>query len=142
VREPVNILYPMFGMILLSCVVVIVFYLSRLVPVIKNFGNLESARYSDEFRPQLPASLKNITANYNHIFEQPTLYYATIIYIYLMQHVDITNIILAWFYVALRLLHTIIQFTINNVSLRVIPFILSGLCLIIIIIREFLFFLF
>lgn len=137
-----NILYPMFGMILLSCVVVIVFYLSRLVPVIKNFGNLESARYSDEFRSQLPVSLKNITANYNHIFEQPTLYYAVIIYIYLMQHVDITNIILAWSYVALRLMHTIIQFTINNVSLRVIPFILSGLCLIIIIMREFLFFLF
>lgn len=137
-----NILYPMFGMILLSCFVVIVFYLSRLVPVIKNFGNLESARYSDEFRSQLPVSLKNITANYNHIFEQPTLYYAVIIYIYLMQHVDITNIILAWSYVALRLIHTIIQFTINNVSLRVIPFILSGLCLVIIIIREFLFFYF
>ncbi len=137
-----NILYPMFGMILLSCFVVIVFYLSRLVPVIKNFGNLESARYSDEFRSQLPVSLKNITANYNHIFEQPTLYYAVIIYIYLMQHVDITNIILAWSYVALRLIHTIIQFTINNVSLRVIPFILSGLCLVIIIIRELLFFLF
>ena len=87
-------------------------------------------------------SLKNITANYNHIFEQPTLYYATIIYIYLTQHVDITNIILAWSYVVLRLIHTIIQFTTNNVSLRVIPFILSGLCLIIIIIREFLYFLF
>ena len=137
-----NILYPMFGMILLSCVVVIVFYLSRLFPVIKHFGNLENARYSEEFRPQLPKSLKNITANYNHIFEQPTLYYAAIIYIYLMQHVDNTNIILAWSYVVLRLIHTIIQFTINNVSLRVIPFILSGLCLIIIIIREFLFFLF
>ena len=71
-----------------------------------------------------------------------TNYVSTIIYIHLMQHGDITNIILAWSYVALRLMHTIIQFTINNVSLRVIPFILSGLCLIIIIMREFLFFLF
>ena len=79
-----NILYPMFGMILLSCFVVIALYLSRLIPVIKNFGNLESARYSDEFRSQLPKSLRNITANYNHIFEQPTLFYAIIIYIYLV----------------------------------------------------------
>ena len=57
-----NILYPMFGMILLSCFVVVALYLSRLIPVIKNFGNLESARYSDEFRSQLPKSLRNITA--------------------------------------------------------------------------------
>ena len=99
----------MFGMILLSCFVVIALYLSRLIPVIKNFGNLESARYSDEFRSQLPKGLRNITANYNHIFEQPTLFYATIIYIYLMEHGDMTNFILAWAYVVLRSIHTIIQ---------------------------------
>ena len=92
----------MFGMILLSCFVVVALYLSRLIPVIKNFGNLESARYSDEFRSQLPKSLRNITANYNHIFEQPTLFYAIIIYIYLMEHGDMTNFILAWAYVGLR----------------------------------------
>ena len=105
----------MFGMILLSCFVVIALYLSRLIPVIKNFGNLESARYSDEFRSQLPKGLRNITANYNHIFEQPTLFYATIIYIYLMEHGDITNFILAWAYVALRSIHTIIQITLNMI---------------------------
>ena len=56
-----NILYPMFGMILLSCFVVLALYLSRLIPVIKNFGNLESARYADDFRPLLPEKLRNIT---------------------------------------------------------------------------------
>jgi len=135
-----NILYPMFGMILLSCFVVIALYLSRLIPVIKNFGNLESARYSDEFRSQLPKGLRNITANYNHIFEQPTLFYATIIYIYLMEHGDMTNFILAWAYVALRSFHSIIQLTLNNVSMRVVPFIFSGICLIMLIIKELLFF--
>ena len=108
----------MFGMILLSCFVVVALYLSRLIPVIKNFGNLESARYSDEFRSQLPKSLRNITANYNHIFEQPTLFYATIIYIYLMGHGDMTNYILAWAYVGLRSIHTIIQLTLNLMTIH------------------------
>ena len=135
-----NILYPMFGMILLSCFVVLALYLSRLMPIIKNFGNLESARYADDFRPLLPEKLRNITANYNHIFEQPTLFYATVIYIYLMNHGDMTNIVLAWGYVVFRSFHTIIQLTLNNVSMRVIPFIFSGICLILLIVKELLFF--
>ena len=135
-----NILYPMFGMILLSCFVVITLYLSRLIPVIKNFGKLESAKYAEEFRPLLPVSLRNITANYNHIFEQPTLFYAIVIYIYLLEHDDIASISLAWCYVIFRSFHTIIQLTINNVSMRVIPFIFSGICLILLIVKELLFF--
>ena len=106
----------------------------------QKFWKSRISRYSDEFRSQLPKSLKNITANYNHIFEQPTLFYATIIYIYLMEHGDMTNFILAWAYVGLRSIHTIIQLTLNNVSMRVVPFIFSGICLIMLIIRELLFF--
>jgi len=87
-----------------------------------------------------PEKLRNITANYNHIFEQPTLFYATVIYIYLMNHGDMTNIVLSWGYVVFRSFHTIIQLTVNNVSMRVIPFIFSGICLILLIVKELLFF--
>ena len=113
-----NILYPMFGMILLSCFVVIALYLSRLIPVIKNFGNLLQDILMNL---DLNSGLRNITANYNHIFEQPTLFYATIIYIYLMGHND--KLYLAWAYVGLRQ----IQLTLNNVSMRVVPFIFSDM---------------
>jgi len=51
-----------------------------------------------------------------------------------------TNFILAWAYVALRSFHSIIQLTLNNVSMRVVPFIFSGICLIMLIIKELLFF--
>ena len=51
-----------------------------------------------------------------------------------------TNYILACAYVGLRSIHTIIQLTLNNVSMRVVPFIFSGICLIMLIIRELLFF--
>jgi len=139
-----NILYPMFGMIFLSCLVVIILYVSRIMAIysVKRLGgNLEAARHADEFRSKFPKPLRYITDNYNHIFEQPTLFYATVIYIFLMGHSDSLQVILAWFYVGLRAIHTIIQMTFNDVSWRIAFFFLSGLCLISMILKEFLFFL-
>jgi hypothetical protein len=81
-----------------------------------------------------------VTDNYNHIFEQPTLFYATVIYIFLMEHTDSIHVYLAWGYVATRMIHTAIQLTTNNVSWRATIFSISGLCLIAMIVKESLFF--
>ena len=104
------------------------------------WGNLQHAKHSDEQRPNLPLKLRYITYNYNHIFEQPTLFYAVVIYIFLMEHTDNIHVYLAWGYVATRMIHTAIQLTTNNVSWRATIFSISGLCLIAMIVRESLFF--
>lgn len=46
------------------------------------------------------------------------------------------NVGLAWAYVSLRMLHTITQMTVNNVTLTVSFFATSSACLIAMIIRE------
>ena len=69
----------MFGMIVLSCFVVILLYVTRVPSLIKMWGNLQHAKHADEQRPNLPLKLRYITDNYNHIFEQPTLFYAVVI---------------------------------------------------------------
>ena len=135
------ILYPMFGMIALSCIVVILLYASRVPSLIKMWGNLQHAKHADEQRPNLPLKLRYITDNYNHIFEQPTLFYAVVIYIFLMEHTDNIHVFLAWGYVATRMIHTAIQLTTNNVSWRAAIFSISGLCLIAMIVKESLYFL-
>ena len=135
-----EILYPMFGMIALSCFVVILLYASRVPSLIKMWGNLQHAKHADEQRPNLPLKLRYITDNYNHIFEQPTLFYAVVIYIFLMEHSDNIHVFLAWGYVATRMIHTAIQLTTNNVSWRATIFSISSLCLIAMIVKESLFF--
>ena len=135
------ILYPMFGMIALSCIVVILLYATRVPSLIKMWGNLQHAKHADEQRPNLPLKLRYITDNYNHIFEQPTLFYAVVIYIFLMEHTDNIHVFLAWGYVATRMIHTAIQLTTNNVSWRAAIFSISGLCLIAMIVKESLYFL-
>ena len=135
------ILYPMFLVITLSGILFLLLAATRLPSIIKYFGKLQAAKHSEDLRPNLPPAARNITDNYNHLFEQPTLFYALVTYIYLMQHVDTIHLYLAWFYAALRIAHSVIQITSNNVSYRALMFIGSGACLMFMIAREILFFL-
>ena len=136
-----EILYPMFGMIVLTGVVMLALFFSRLPSIIKNFGNLQAAKHSDELRPNLPDTKRYITDNHNHLFEQPTVFYAIVIYIYLVEHVDSIHILLAWPYFLFRVIHSVVHVTINNVSIRAPIFVFSLACLVIMIAREGLFFL-
>ena len=135
------ILYPMFLVITLSGILFLLLAATRLPSIIKYFGKLQAAKHSEDLRPNLPTAARNITDNYNHLFEQPTLFYALVTYIYLMQHVDTIHLYLAWFYAALRIAHSVIQVTSNNVSYRALVFIGSGACLMFMIAKEILFFL-
>ena len=131
-----DILHPIPGMIALSGFLILVLLASRLPSIIKYWGDLQFAEHSKDLRPQLPGPLRLITENYNHVFEQPTLFFATCAYLYMAGQTDPLHVGLAWAYVALRMLHTITQMTVNNVTLRVSFFATSSACLVAMIIRE------
>ena len=131
-----NILDPMLAMLAWSGLIVAVLLMTRIPSVIKQWGNLQFAKHSDELRPKMPEKFRYVTDNYNHIFEQPTLFYAVLIYIQLADTASETNISLAWAYVSLRVIHSLIQLTSNNVSWRAASFATSSLILIAIISME------
>jgi hypothetical protein len=70
-----------------------------------------------------------IVDNYNHLMEQPTIFYAGALAAHLAVEVDAITIGLAWTYVALRILHTFIQTTSNIVMPRFYVFVASTLVL-------------
>ena len=47
--------------------------------------------------------------NYEHLVEQPTIFYAVVIVLALLGQGQVLNIGLAWAYVALRIAHSIVQ---------------------------------
>jgi hypothetical protein len=67
--------------------------------------------------------------NYNHLMEQPTIFYAIVLALVLMGFDHPVNVMLAWGYVVLRILHSIVQATINIVAIRLTLFALATLCL-------------
>ena len=67
--------------------------------------------------------------NYNHLMEQPTLFYAVAISLALMNAGQGINLWLAWAYVGLRIVHSLVQATVNVVIWRFAAFALASLCL-------------
>ena len=67
--------------------------------------------------------------NYNHLMEQPTLFYAIALSLALMGQGDGINLWLAWAYVAFRIVHSLIQATVNVVTWRFLAFAAASLCL-------------
>jgi hypothetical protein len=68
--------------------------------------------------------------NYSHLMEQPTLFYAIIFALILMGFDARINVYLAWGYVGLRIVHSIVQATVNVVRIRFLIFLAATLCLI------------
>ena len=68
--------------------------------------------------------------NYTHLMEQPTIFYAIVFALVLMGFDHPINLYLAWAYVGLRIVHSLIQATVNIVTVRFAVFALSSLCLI------------
>jgi hypothetical protein len=68
--------------------------------------------------------------NHTHLHEHPTLFYAISLSLALMGFGYGVNLWLAWAYVVLRILHSLVQATVNIVLYRFILWILSSICLI------------
>ena len=78
----------------------------------------------------LPDEVNWKAHNYQHLMEQPTIFYAIVFALILMGMDVEINAWLAWAYVELRIAHSIVQATINIVLYRFALFLLSSLCLI------------
>jgi hypothetical protein len=89
----------------------------------------EGTRGADLEREQ-PGRVNWPAHNYQHLMEQPTIFYAIVFALILMGFDHPVNTYLAWGYVVLRILHSIFQATINVVPVRFLIFLLSTLCLI------------
>jgi hypothetical protein len=83
----------------------------------------------------LPVAVKQVADNYNHLHEQPVIFYALVTYCQLTGLGDRTNTMLAWTYVGLRVVHSLIQCTINYVPARFTVFTLASLTLFAITVR-------
>ena len=84
----------------------------------------------------LPIPVKQIADNYNHLHEQPTVFYALITYTFLVGNTTDVTVSLAWSYVVLRVVHSLVQCTVNKVLVRFAVFAASSLVLITLVITN------
>lgn len=79
----------------------------------------------------LPPSTNWKSHNYTHLLEQPTLFYAVIVFLQMSGGNTGLTRSLAWTYVVLRIVHSLWQATVNRLPVRFTIFVLSTVCLVI-----------
>jgi hypothetical protein len=85
---------------------------------------------------ELPPKVSRVADNYNHLHEQPTLFYAVALAAQLAGVADATNVGLAWAYVASRVVHSLVQATGNVIPVRFAVFSLGSLLLLALLVRT------
>jgi hypothetical protein len=85
----------------------------------------QTAAHTKNLKGLLPPWTERVADNYNHLFEQPVVFYVITLSIAVINNIEPLMIQLAWAYVALRVLHSIVQITFNFVPLRFTLFVTS-----------------
>ena len=93
-------------------------------------GNIPDGARGTDFEGKADPKAQWKSHNYNHLMEQPTIFYAIVFALILMGFDHRINVWLAWGYVGLRVAHSLVQATVNKVSIRFALWLLSSLCLI------------
>ena len=124
------ILTPVVALVAWSMVVWAWMYVTRIPAIRRARMKLDPNAPRGEQMATLPASVRWQADNYNHLMEQPTLFYALAIALALLGRGTGTNLALAWSYVGLRVVHSLVQATWNKIEVRFSLFSLSSFVLI------------
>src|SRR5215831_9569296 len=101
------ILAPVIALVLWSFVMWAWLYATRIPAIHKRGIALDPRRAPGEFQAQLPPEVRWKADNYNHLMEQPTLFYAVVLTLAFVGAGAGLNAALAWLYVGLRVVHSL-----------------------------------
>ncbi|MCB1836206.1 MAG: MAPEG family protein [Alcanivoracaceae bacterium] len=124
------ILTPVIVLVAWSLVMWLWMYITRLPAMQKMQMKPDPQAPRGEQMNQLPASVRWKADNYNHLMEQPTIFYALALALAMLGQGEGLNLVLAWSYVGLRVVHSLWQALFNVIEVRFVLFVLSSLVLI------------
>jgi hypothetical protein len=130
------ILAPLIALVLWSFVMWAWLYATRVPAIVKNKIVHDPQRPNEEFHARLPARVRWKADNYNHLMEQPTLFYAVALTLALIGQGTGLNASLAWLYVGLRIAHSLVQAIVNIILLRFAIFMAASVVLLAMAVRA------
>ena len=113
-----SILEPALAMVVLTFVVWVVMYVLRLGYISTKKLDVQSLSSPEKMSAALPERVNNAANNLKNLFEVPVLFYVICFYIAVVGISSPTLVLLAWAYVSLRALHSLVHCCVNIVKLR------------------------
>ena len=126
-----QLIQPVVALVLWSLIMWLWMYATRLPAIATMKIKMDSNAPAGLQMSQLPPKVRWKADNYNHLMEQPTLFYAIVLCLVFLGAATEANIFAAWAYVVLRVLHSLVQITSNKVMVRFSIFLLSTIVIII-----------
>lgn len=125
-----HFLSPVLALIIWSLIIWVILY-ARRIPILKGADlSADSAKSPDgDWKNKLPLKIQAPAHNYNHLMEQPTIFYALMFFLFLAEKTSAAALGLGWAYVVLRIIHSLIQINSGAIKLRFAVFSLSTFCL-------------
>jgi hypothetical protein len=130
-----SMLTPMLALIVWTLVMTVWMFALR-IPAIQQAKISPTDAREPTSLDALPLTVRQVGYNLNNLMEQPTIFYALVVYSYLAGQQNTLNLALAWAYVALRVLHSLIQATVNLVLVRFGVFALGTVVLAALAVRD------
>ena len=131
-----SIVHAIFGMGLLTLVMGGWMSVARDIAMRRAGLKLQDAAHTRDLALRLPSSARRVSDNYNHLFEAPTIFYVVALAIIVAGLADPVYAACAWAFLGCRILHSLLQATINRVPLRAAIYGLSWLPLALMIARP------
>lgn len=130
------ILAPLMALVLWSFVMWAWLYATRIPAVIRQKIVFDQHKPAADFHLQLPPTVRWKADNYNNLMEQPTLFYAVALTLAFIGAGGGLNLYLAWLYVGIRIVHSLVQAMVNIIPLRFAVFMVASVVLLILAIRT------
>jgi hypothetical protein len=131
-----SLLAPVIALVLWTFLMWAWLYATRIPAMVRLKVVYDPRRPVEEFQERLPPEVRWKADNYNHLMEQPTLFYAVALSLAFLGADGILNAGLAWAYVVLRVVHSLVQVTVNIILLRFAVFMVASLVLLLLSLRA------
>jgi hypothetical protein len=122
------IIYPLFALAAWTFLVLLLIPFVRVRSVRRREIRPNDFKYGES--PAVPPAVSIPNRNYMNLLELPMLFYAVCLVLYVTTGASLLAVYVAWAYVALRGVHSIIHLSYNHVLHRLAAFTLSNVALV------------
>jgi hypothetical protein len=125
--SPVLILYPMVALVALTFAVGPLVFITRFRAARRRLVSVDDFKFGESVK--VPGHVGIPNRNLMNLLEMPVLFYVACLILYVTQTTGEASLWLAWTYVALRVAHSAVHLTYNNVFHRLTVYAVSNVVL-------------
>ena len=125
--NPTSILLPVMALVGWTLLVLLLVPYRRFQAGFRGIVTMEDFKHGESAK--VPGSVGIPNRNYMNLLEAPLLFYAVCFTCFMAQQTDSSALLIAWIYVGLRVVHSLIHLSYNNVAHRLIAFAASNVVL-------------